>query len=147
VQARTVLIREDLQHLPVAEFQARIEAELQSWERQYERGLIDELLNGSGEARAALGVDETLVGLQEGLLRDVVVARVLEIQVSECTKCGWIDRISEPVCPACGGARRMRDLRAVLPPLAKRYKVPLEVIAEDAGERLHKAGGIGGRLK
>jgi hypothetical protein len=147
VQARTVLIQEDLEHLPVAEFRARIEAELQSWERQYQRALIDELLDGSGEARAVLGVDETLVDLQEGLLRDVIVARVLEIQVSQCTKCGWIDRISEPICPACGGARHMTDLRAVLPPLAKRYKVPLELIAEDAGERLRKAGGIGGRMK
>jgi hypothetical protein len=35
----------------------------------------------------------------------------------------------------------------VLPQLAKRYKVPLEVIAEDVGERLRKAGGIAGRLK
>jgi hypothetical protein len=146
-QARTVLIQEDLEHLPVAEFQARIETELQRWEREYERALIDNLLDGSSGAGAVLGVDETLVGLQEGLLRDVVVARGLEIQVSQCTKCGWIDRISEPVCPACGGARRMTDLRAVLPPLAKRYKVPLEVIAEDVGERLRKAGGIGGWLK
>ena len=39
------------------------------------------------------------------------------------------------------------DLRAVLPPLARRYKVPLEVIAEDAADRLSKAGGIGSWLK
>ena len=29
----------------------------------------------------------------------------------------------------------------------RRYKVPLEVIAEDAAERLSKAGGIGAWLK
>ena len=48
---------------------------------------------------------------------------------------------------ACGGARLLTGLRAVLPRLAKRYKVPLEVIADDAGDRLRKAGGIGALLK
>jgi len=34
MQARTVLIKEDLEHLPAAELQGRIEEELQSWEHQ-----------------------------------------------------------------------------------------------------------------
>jgi hypothetical protein len=38
-------------------------------------------------------------------------------------------------------------LGSVLPRLAKRYKVPLEVIADGNGEKLHSAGGIGGLLK
>jgi hypothetical protein len=147
MQDRTVLIKEDLAHLQAPELQARIEAELQRWKSQYERALIDKLLDSSEELRAVLGVDDTLAGLQEGLLRDAVVVRGLETQVRQCKKCGWTERTSEPVCPACGGARRLTDLRAVLPQLAKRYKVLLEVVAEDAGERLRKAGGIGGWLK
>jgi hypothetical protein len=49
--------------------------------------------------------------------------------------------------PSCGSARLLTDLRAVLPPLARCYKVPREVIAEDAADRLSKAGGIGAWLK
>jgi hypothetical protein len=37
--------------------------------------------------------------------------------------------------------------RSVLPRLAKRYKVPLKVIADGNGERLRSAGGIGALLK
>jgi hypothetical protein len=37
MQARTILIKEDLEHLPAAELQARVEGELQRWEREYER--------------------------------------------------------------------------------------------------------------
>jgi hypothetical protein len=109
--------------------------------------LIDRLLDGSGERRAVLGVDLTLVGLQEGLTRDAVVVRGIEEQVRQCRNCGWTDRADGSVCAACGGTRLLTELRAVLPQLVKRYKVPLEVIADDAGDRLRKAGGIGALLK
>jgi hypothetical protein len=147
LKARTVLVREDLAHLPAGEFEARVESELHRWQRQYERSLIDRLLDGSGERRAVLGVDLTLVGLQEGLTRDAVVVRGIEEQVRQCTNCGWTDRADGSVCAACGGARLLTELRAVLPQLVKRYKVPLEVIADDAGDRLRKAGGIGALLR
>src|SRR5882672_5251778 len=44
LKARTVLVREDLGHLPAGEFEARVESELQRWQQQYERSLIDRLL-------------------------------------------------------------------------------------------------------
>jgi hypothetical protein len=47
-----------------------IESELRHWELGYERNLVDRLLDDSGSKRAVLGVDDTLVGLQEGLARD-----------------------------------------------------------------------------
>jgi hypothetical protein len=147
LNARTVLVREDLGHLPAGEFEARVESELQRWQRQYERSLIDRLFDSSGELRGVLGVDDTLVGLPEGLTRDAVVVRGIEEQVRQCTNCGWTDRTDASICAACGGARLLTGLRAVLPRLAKRYKVPLEVIADDAGDRLRKAGGIGALLK
>jgi hypothetical protein len=59
---------------------------------------------------------------------------------------GPIGRPTQRV-PFCGSARLLADLRAVLPSLARCYKVPREVIAEDAAERLSKAGGIGAWLK
>jgi len=147
LKARTVLVREDLGHLPAGEFEARVESELQRWQQQYERSLIDRLFESSSELRAVLGVDDTLVGLQEGLTRVAVVVRGIEEQVRQCTNCGWTDRTDGSICAACGGAPLRTGLRAVLPHLAKRYKVPLEVIANDTGDRLRKAGGIGALLK
>jgi len=146
-KARSVLVREDLGHLPAGEFASRVESELQRWQQQYERSLIDRLFDSSGELRAVLGVDDTLVGLQEGLARDAVVVRGIVEQVRQCTNCGRTDRTDGSICVACGGARLLTGLRAVLPQLAKRYKVPLEVIADDAGDRLSRAGGIGALLK
>jgi hypothetical protein len=147
LKARTVLVRGDLEHLPAREFEGRVESELQRWQRQYERSLVDRLFDSSGELRAVLGVDDALVGLQEGLTRDAVVVRGIEEQVRQCTNCGWTDRTDGSICAACGGARLLTGLRDVLLRLAKRYKVPLEVIADDVGDRLRKAGGIGALLK
>jgi hypothetical protein len=47
----------------------------------------------------------------------------LEGRVRQCVRCGWTDRTPESTCPICGSARLLTDLRAVLPPLARRYKV------------------------
>lgn len=105
------------------------------------------LLDDSGSKRAVLGVDDTLVGLQEGLARDTVVVSGIQEQVQQCTNCGWTDRTPNKTCPACGGTHLLTPLRSVLPRLAKRYKIPLEVIADGNGEKLRSAGGIGALVK
>jgi len=83
--------------------------------------------------------------------RVVYVARSPStILKEECGNASSADgpiRTRDSTCPVRGSARLPTDLRAVLPPLARRYKVPLEVIAEDAADRLSKAGGIGSWLK
>jgi hypothetical protein len=147
LQLRTILIQQDVEHSSMAEFQSRIESELRKWGRNHEKNLVDQLFNGADGARAVLGVDETLLRLQEGLVHSAVAIGGLEGRVRQCTKCGWTDRTPDSTCPVCGGSRLLADLRAVLPSLARRYKVPLEVIAEDAADRLSKAGGIGAWLK
>jgi hypothetical protein len=147
LQLRTILIQEDVEHLSAAEFQSRVESEVRKWEREYAKNLVDQLFNGPESARTVLGVDDTLFRLQEGVVRGAVAINRLEGRVRQCVKCGWTDRTPGSTCPVCGSARLLTDLRAVLPPLARRYKVPLEVIAEDAADRLSKAGGIGAWLK
>jgi hypothetical protein len=148
IQSRTVMVQKDVEHSAIAEFQERIESELRQWELGYERNLVDRLLDDSGNQRAVVGVDDTLVGLQEGLTRDTVVVRGIQEQVQQCTNCGWTDRTPDKTCRACGGTRLLTPLRSVLPRLTKQYKVPLEVIADGNGERLRNAGGgIGARLK
>jgi hypothetical protein len=147
VQSRTLLIQEDIEHSSRAELQARIDSEAQKWEREHEKELVDQLLDGSDTVRPVLGVDETLLRLQEGLVRSAVAVSGLEGRVRQCTKCGWADRTADSVCTICGGVRLLTDLRAILPTLTRRYKVPLEVIAEEVSARLSKAGGIGAWLK
>ena len=147
VQGRMLLLQEDIEHLSRAELQARIDLEVQKWERGHEKELVDQLLDGSDTVRPVLGVDETLLRLQEGLLRSAVAVSGLEGRVHQCTRCGWTDRSADSICPLCGGARLLTDLRAILPSLTRRYKVPLEVIAEEVSARLSKAGGIGAWLK
>jgi len=146
MHGRTVLIKEDLGHLTQPELHARIEPELKRWEREYQRALVDRLLDSG--PHAVLGVEETLGHLQQGLVRGVAVVRAgLEERVGRCTKCGWTDRGADSVCAACGGERRLTTIRAVLPELVRRYKVPLEVVADEAGGMLRQAGGIGAWLK
>jgi hypothetical protein len=67
-----------------------------------------------------------------------VARQILPVNQPECHK----------TCRACGGTRLLTPLRSVLPGLTKRYKVPLEAIADGNGERLRNAGGgIGALLK
>jgi release factor family 10 len=146
MQDRTILIMEDMEHLPLAELQARVESEVQHWEHDYEQVLVGRLLGSADGTHAVLGLDNTLTRLQQGIVRGIVYARGFDEQVSQCTNCGWIDRQTSPVCPICSGARRVTELRAVLPQLARRFKAPLEVVAEDAGQKLRQAGGIGAWL-
>ncbi len=104
---------------------------------------MDQLFDDSDGVRTVLGVDDTLTRLQEGLVRAAVAISGLEGRVRQCTKCGWTNRRTDSMCPVCGSARMLTDLRAVLPLLTRHFKVPLEVIAEDVGEKLRKVGGIG----
>jgi hypothetical protein len=46
------------------------------------------LVDGYGSKQPVLGVDDTLVLLQEGLTRDAVVVRGIEEQVQQSTNCG-----------------------------------------------------------
>jgi len=143
IQERTILIMEDIEHLPLAELQARVESEVQRWEHGYERTLVDHLLDSADGTHAVLGLENTLTHLQQGMVRGVVYARGFDEQVSQCANCAWTDRQTTPVCPICSSTRRLTALRAVLPELSRRFKAPLEVVAEEAGQKLRQAGGIG----
>ena len=109
--------------------------------------MVDQLFNGPQSARTVLVVDDTLFRLQEGRLRGAVAINLLKEECGNASSADGPIRTRDSTCPVRGSARLPTDLRAVLPPLARRYKVPLEVIAEDAADRLSKAGGIGSWLK
>ena len=85
-------------------------------------------------------MDETLAQVQQGGARKLVVARGLGGKLRQCVKCGWTDRAADPECALCGAERRIVALRAVLPELARKHGVPVEVVAGEAAHKLREAG-------
>ena len=145
-QEHAAVVKGDFSRLRPAELQERIAPEVVAWKREYELDVVTQMMNARNGVRAVIGLDDTLRRLQEGAARELVVARGLGGKLRQCAKCGWTDRSADRVCPACGGERRIVALRAALPELARRFSVPVEVVAGEAGRKLREAGGVGAWL-
>ena len=146
LREKTTVIDKDLGWVESrTELKKRIEPFVEKREREREAALIDVLL---GDSRAVMiGIDETLVQLQQGRIRNLAVVKGLDGSLRQCLKCSWADRTQDPSCPACGGERQAVRLREVLPQLARRYKVSVDVVAGEAARRLQEAGGMGAWLR
>jgi hypothetical protein len=142
---RAALLRENLSYLSPAELHARLEPALERWKRDHEATRVEALL-GDGGPRTALGVDETLARLQDGRVRELVIARGIGGTVRQCERCGRVDRAADRACPTCGGARHNMPVRVVIPELAHRHGVLVDVVAGRAASRLRAAGGVGAWL-
>jgi hypothetical protein len=145
LRKRVVLIEEDLGGVFSPGLRRRLEPRIVKWRRQREIQLVNELLGS--EHGAVLGVDETLAQLQNEQLSRLILARGLEANLRQCTKCALTSRSADPVCPACGGERRSTTLREVLPELAWSYVTKVEVVTGEAAKRLGEVGAIGGWLR
>jgi len=146
LQEKTTVIEKDLGWLESrAELEKRIEPFVERQEREREVVLVDGLL---GDSRAVvIGIDETLVQLQQGRIRNLAVVKGLDGSLRQCLKCSWADRTQDPACPACGGERQVVRLREVLPQLARRYNVSVAVVSGEAARRLQEVGGMGAWLR
>ena len=146
LREKTTVIEEDLGWVVSrVELEKRIEPFVERHEREREVVLMDSLL---GDSRAVvIGIDETLVQLQQGRIRNLAVVKGLDGSLKQCVQCSWADRTQDPACPACGGERQVVRLREVLPQLARRYSVSVEVISGEAARRLQEAGGMGAWLR
>jgi len=146
LREKTTVIEKDLVWVESrAELEKRIEPFVERYEHERQVVLMDSLL---GDSRAVvLGIDETLVQLQQGRIRNLAVVKGLEGSLQQCLKCSWADRTQDPACPACGGEREVVRLREVLPQLARRYSVSVEVVTGEAARRLQEAGGMGAWLR
>jgi len=146
-QERAAILKGDLSRLSLAELQARLQPEIEAWRRAHELVVVESMLSTANGTRAIVGLDETLERLQQGQARELVVARGLGGRLRQCSRCNWVSRSADRACPACGSPLRAVPLRAVLPELARRYAVPVEVVAGEAGEKLRAAGGLGAWLR
>jgi hypothetical protein len=141
------VVRKALPRISPSEVKAKLGPTLKRWERDYEVSLVDALIAARGASTVAIGLDRTLAELQNGRARELIVARGMTGSVRQCVRCGRIDRSADPACPVCGGGRRPRTLRTVLPELASLHAVPVEIVAGRAAEKLRAAGGIGAWLR
>jgi hypothetical protein len=142
---KIVLIEEDLGWVSRTELLDRIEPAVVSHKRECEMASVEAML---GDPRnVVMGVDETVVQLQQGKIRGVVVIKGLDGSLQQCVNCSWADRTSDPICPACGGKRQNVVLRDVLPELVRRYNASLEIVSGEAARKLQESGGMGAWLR
>jgi hypothetical protein len=142
---RVVLIDEDLGWVSRKELLERIEPDIVSHRHKCEMAFVEAILGNS--RNVVLGVDEALVQLQQGKIRSVVVTKGLNGSLQQCVKCLWVDRTSDPVCPACGDRRKNVALRDVLPELVRRYNASLEIVSGESARKLQEKSGIGAWLR
>jgi peptide subunit release factor 1 (eRF1) len=143
---RVAIRRENLSQLSPAALHARVEPVLARWKREDELVRVDALLGAAGSGRVAVGLDQTLARLQEGRVRELMIGRGIDGTVRQCERCGWVDRSADPSCRRCGGPRRAATIRVVVPELARRHGVSVEVVAGRAATRLRRTEGMGAWL-
>lgn len=141
-RARVVRRRENLSQLSAATLQTRVEPILARWQRDDEAARVGALLAAAGSNRVAAGLEQTLARLQEGGVRELMIARGIDGTVRQCERCGWADPTVEPSCARCGGQRRDAAIRMVIPELASRHGVSIDVVAGRAAQQLRRMKGI-----
>ncbi|HVB99537.1 MAG TPA: VLRF1 family aeRF1-type release factor [Candidatus Dormibacteraeota bacterium] len=145
LRSRAVMIEEDLGRIFSPAIEERIEPAISQWQQAQETEAVNALL---GDALGTVtGLDATLAELQKERLRVLMVDEHLQSFLRQCEECGWADRSSHDVCPACGGKRQAADLRESFPDLAWRHGAELQVVGGEASTPLVNAGGIAGRLR
>lgn len=125
---------------------AKLGPELVRWEREYEEAVVERLMSAQSSRKAVLGLDETLAALQDGRVRELVVARGLTGTVRACNRCGRANASPDWICARCGGEQEERTLRTLLPELASLHAISVEVVAGQAARKLRQSGGIGAWL-
>lgn len=146
-RARVMPVRKTITKISPAEVNAMLGPVLRAWEREHEVSLVHALTSAQGSSAAALGLDETLAALQDGRVRELVVARGFSGTLRQCVNCGRADRYADPVCTICAGERRARAVRTLLPELASIHALPVEIVAGKAAKDLRAVGGIGAWLR
>lgn len=142
---RLVLVRKDLGWVSRADLARRLEPIIREWDRKREISLVESLLKT--ENGAVLGIDGSLLRLQQGCARSLVVEKDLETRLYRCEQCGWTDRVGDPYCTVCQGKRHSTSLREAVPGLVRRFGTAIEIVDGDAAQRLHEAGGMGAWLR
>ncbi|MGA8075102.1 MAG: VLRF1 family aeRF1-type release factor [Candidatus Acidiferrales bacterium] len=145
LKPNVMMIPKDLARFSISELKDHIAPAIAQWEQTQQGIVVADLL--SAESGAVIGIDETLAQLQDGSVRNLVVAEKLDARLSQCVKCSLTSRSADPVCMICGSSRQHVQLLDVLPELASTQKAEIERVSGSAAETLTAAGGIGAWLR
>ena len=136
---------QDLARISPPELLKHLEPRIANWEREHQKGLVTALTE---DARGAIvGFWETLVQLQRGMIRTLVLARDFDLVLHHCRECSWKGRCADRVCPVCEGQVGTATLRDVLPEILLKHAVELEIVSDEPAERLKQIGGMAGWLR
>jgi hypothetical protein len=145
LRARLVSVYEDFGKFSRRGILRRLEPLMADYERKRQIVEVEKLL--AADSGFVTDVDETLAQLQNGTLRTIIVAANRDFHLHECTKCGAVNRSSDPVCAACGGPRRTIALLDVLPRIAAEHGTKVEFVSGEAALILARVGGAAGWLR
>jgi peptide subunit release factor 1 (eRF1) len=144
---RIVLLKRDLWHIPQSELQSQVERIIARWERKKETSLINNLM-GQESSLTSVGIEDTLKNVQQGRVRQLVIARGLRGKARQCEHCGRLSHSEATECLVCRGKTRSVELRAIVPELARKFGLHVEVVGGKAARKLiEEGGGIAAQLR
>ena len=124
----------------------RVEDEV---ERQRETDLVEQIITAAGKReKGALGIDQTLLALQEGRVWQLVYAEGFVTRGGQCANCGALLAKYAGPCDYCNGPIRVVDdligfaAERVLDTNGKG-----EEVRGPAAERLREVGSVGAVLR
>jgi peptide subunit release factor 1 (eRF1) len=128
------------------EIMRHLQPSFEEYARRNEAAALNLLQDRVKQAHfATIGLQETLVNLQEGKVERLVVARDLETEGVQCTQCGFYLANGDGACPYCGGPLRNGvDLVESMIRIAANQDVEIDFVAADTMRGLD---GIGALLK
>jgi peptide chain release factor subunit 1 len=114
-------------------------------ELQIVNSLVEATLKGSN---GVLGLDDTLMALQEGRIYTLVVNFDLTAQGRRCLGCGYLTAILADKCPVCGAdMEQVENVVDLAVQTARDRGAQVEFVRGAAAEVLRGYGGIGGVLR
>ncbi|MGH9881158.1 MAG: hypothetical protein ACRD6N_06950 [Pyrinomonadaceae bacterium] len=117
-------------------------------ERAREAELVESLITAASKGdKAVLGLDDTLLALQEWRVRQLIYVDGFTTRGGQCTHCGALLITDAEPCAYCGGTvRGILDLVAWTDGQAMEMG-KVEQVRGPAGNRLREAGNIGALLR
>lgn len=118
-------------------------------ERERELNAVEELITAARKgAQAVLGIEPTLLALQEGRILRLLYADQARFRGARCTNCGALFADGRAACDYCGSSLQPTDdLIEEAVTRAADQDAQVELVRGAAGERLQAEGGIGAFLR
>ena len=136
---------QDLGRVTAPELLRHLEPRIADWERERQKAFVAAF--AEDPRGTVVGFDETLLQLQRGMVRTLVLARDFDAVLNQCRECGWKGRCADGACPVCEGQAGDATLRDTLPEMLLRHAVELQVVNGEAAGRLKQLGGMAGWLR